>query len=503
MRRLEIRKRLSGRCAALCFLCVVCSLAQARPAVAQAQGEPLLRREDFAYGLELAVTDAQRGAVVQTMLVPLAVYRGALRPDLGDVRVINGAGVLVPHALRALEPAGELAVPIEAREVRAPAFPLLAPAGAAPAVLDALALRIERGAIVALQSRGAPDAGAAASHAPVAYVLDAQALQRELRSLRVRFEDAGEPRSYLARLAIDASDDLTAWRPVVADAVLARLAHDGQLVTRDRIELGGVRAAFLRVRPVAGAALPSAIAEAWLEEAPGPAPAREREQLSVQGEPSRSEPGVFDYDLGGAFPVERVRVRLPTAGSLIQAELSVAAAKDETEPARKTSAIRARTSKRIYDDVFVGPLYRLAQEGRELESPAIELDGRRIRYLSLTVGEAAALERAPELEVEYTPAQLLFVAREPAPFELVYGSHAALPSTLSADALLAPLGADAAARLPLRSVTLGAQRTISGAAALTPPPPPPPIKTYVLWAVLIAGTLAVTALAVRLLRKLD
>jgi len=225
--------------------------------------------------------------------------------------------------------------------------------------------------------------------------------------------------------------------------------------------------------------------------------------LQVSGQASESGPCVYDFDLGGAFPAERLRVLLPSTGTLIQAELSVAAAHGETELPLKTSAIRARTSKRIYDDVYRGPLYRLTQEDRELSSPPIELAGRRIRYVAITVGERASLEEPPQIEIEYVPAQLLFVARDPAPFELAYGSHAATPTQLTADAVLAPLSESARKRLSPSSVTFGEVATISGRAALTPPPRPPPVRTYALWGVLIAGTLAITALAVRLLRKLD
>ena len=73
---------------------------------------------------------------------------------------------------------------------------------------------------------------------------------------------------------------------------------------------------------------------------------------------------------------------------------------------------------------------------------------------------------------------------------------------MTAQAMLAPFEGESAA-LPLSSVLLGPTTTLGGQTALTAPPPPPPIKTYVLWAILIAGTLTITALAIRLIRKLD
>jgi hypothetical protein len=485
---------------------LACTVILASALRARAQEPPAqLKPDDFAYAIELTPRSSEP---VQTLLVPLAVYRSALRPDLGDLRVFNAAQQVLPHALRKLDAPAPVDQPLAEREHKVPLFPLFAPADAPVATVDALALRVERtasGSVIDIRSdpEHAPDAGQPAATRVIAYILDTQAIDRDMISLRVRIDEtpAVAGKSYLASVVIDVSNDLSSWSTIALDGVLARLAHQGQLVTRDRIELGGIRYKFLRVRSVVGADIPGRIAEAWVEVAQGAAPARARERLRVRGTASE-EPGVFDYDLGGAFPVERVRVVLPSTNLLIQAEVSVAAAKGESEPARKVSAIRARTSKRIYDDVFDGPIYRLQQEGRELESPAIELDSRRVRYVSITIGEDTALEEPPEIEIEYLPAQLLFVARDPQPYSLAYGSYAAQPSKMSADTLLAPFK-DSSTTLALSSVQLGQTTTLAGEAALTAPPPPPPIKTYVLWGVLIAGTLAITALALRLVRKLD
>ena len=384
------------------------ALACAAPAGAQAP-EPLTR-DSFAYGIELRATP---GLPVQTVLVPLAVYRAALQPDLGDVRVFNAAGALLPHALRKLDGQDVLDQPIAEREQRVPLFPLFAPEDASAAAIDALALRIERGAggsIIDIRSQAAADAGAEGPTRVVAYVLDTQAIDRDMLSLRIELDEPAESAetSYLATLAIDVSDDLSSWRTVVPDGVVARLSHAGRLVTRNRLDLSGVRADFIRAR-WSRLDLPGRISDAWIEVTQGQAPARARERLRLVGTASAAEAGVYDYDLGGAFPVERVRVILPAAGTLIQAELSVAAAQGDREPVGKTSAIRARTSKRIYDDVYRGPIYRLQEEGRELESPPIELDGHRVRYVSMTVGEHALLAEPPSSR-SVPAGQLLFVA---------------------------------------------------------------------------------------------
>ncbi len=55
------------------------------------------RREDFAYGIEL-LTGGESG--IFAVAVPDDVYLTARREDLGDIRVMNATGEVLPHALR-------------------------------------------------------------------------------------------------------------------------------------------------------------------------------------------------------------------------------------------------------------------------------------------------------------------------------------------------------------------------------------------------------------------
>ena len=69
---------------------------------------------DFAYG---RAVETQRGDALQTLLLDLPIYRGSVGPELVDLRVFNGAGEVVPHAIRALvdpheEEGARVAVPL-------------------------------------------------------------------------------------------------------------------------------------------------------------------------------------------------------------------------------------------------------------------------------------------------------------------------------------------------------------------------------------------------------
>ena len=76
------------------------------------------RAEEFAHRAPLVFAPGQ--AIYQVEL-PLAVHQGARRADLGDLRVFNGAGDVVPHALHAQtsEPREEAAVEVKVFPYRA------------------------------------------------------------------------------------------------------------------------------------------------------------------------------------------------------------------------------------------------------------------------------------------------------------------------------------------------------------------------------------------------
>jgi hypothetical protein len=109
--------------------------------------------------------------------------------------------------------------------------------------------------------------------------------------------------------------------------------------------------------------------------------------------------------------------------------------------------------------------------------------------------------RVPELEIEYYPDQVLFVARGAAPFQLAYGHHAAPPTSFSPSEILALLPTAQRDQLLHPDTSCSPPRSRAGPAAFKPPPPPPPLKRYALWSVLILATLVLGVSAFRLSRS--
>jgi hypothetical protein len=461
--------------------------ADAPPPSAEVRSKP----SDYAMGLTL---DVQPDLAVQTFLLPREVYRGA-RADLSDLAVFNREGEPLAWALRKVPRAKELH-----RTTRnVPLFPLRGPSDL-PA--SGMALHLERssdGAVVGVRMKGAGDEPK--DDKLLAYVLHTGAPDHDITALRFELGEASG--SALSHVRIEASDDLSHWRLLRADQAIGRLEHAGHQISLTRLAEIRTRAPFLRISW--SGELPFAITKVDVE----------HEELSAEPEletplitlgPVPLVDGSYRLDLGGSFPLRSLTPHFAGKDVLFAATLSVG---DEWPPARQ---------------VFGGQLYQLSHEGADLRSDAIALVEARVsareqniearvsareqnvelraRYLRLKpLAEASAPREPVRFAVAYAPEQLLFVPRGQGPYLLAYGSHHLHPAPFDAERLTAFLSSEQRARLPLASAHGLSVRTLGGEAARTAPKAPLPMRTWLLWAVLVAGAALLIGLSLRLLRK--
>ncbi|MBL6751986.1 MAG: DUF3999 family protein, partial [Nevskia sp.] len=180
---------------------------------------------DFRNGLDL---DTQAGRPLQELVLPDAVYAGAVRADLGDIAVFNAQGT--PVAFAVCDPPVPLQAP--AAEVALNVFPLqTAPPGAgAPR-----SVAVDSAGAVTVTVTPAPATPAASVPAVAAYVIDARKLAAPPRAVRIGWHAADGASE--VRVSVEASDDLDRWRTLVAQTALVRLDAAGQTLERMRIEL--------------------------------------------------------------------------------------------------------------------------------------------------------------------------------------------------------------------------------------------------------------------------
>lgn len=430
--------------------------------------------EDFAYGSSLRTDGA--GAIYR-LPIPEDVYRSVVRSDLGDLRVFNHDGEWVPHTI-GVSP--EVSDPVVVDEAPLPLFPIRGPVDRARPRLDLNVQTDENGAIVRVQEQ-AP--GEPASRIG-GYLLDASALSRPIESLRLEWSQSDE--SVIANVSVEGSDDLTDWRALVNQATVADLTYEGKTLEVRSIAVDSAGPKYLRLTWAEDSqALP--LTQVWAILAPPPK-TTPRHWTSLAGSRAEGESIIYVFESAGVLPTDRIQLRLGPPNTLIQGTIQ-SRAEDE-------GPWRTR-----HKDLF----YHVTVQGLTLENDPITITSpTRDRYWRLELDKASPDpgDLQPTLELGWVPQDLYFLAHGEGPFTLAFGSAVVKPVGQPVDELLNTLQDDHKRAL-VKEARVDGRTDLGGSDRLKPPPPPLPWKEWVLWAVLAAGVLILTALAWRLYQDMN
>ncbi|WP_417910446.1 DUF3999 domain-containing protein [Candidatus Electronema sp. PJ] len=457
-------------------LAVLFALLTALPCHA-AEEQNSLHREDFAYGMELTVSGKK---AMYSLMLPAEVYQGCTRPDLGDLRVFNAQGP-VPHLLRQPQPEKQSARPPQSL----PYFPLSETTQANGNLSDHGLTISGNGAIIALNKSSAiialsTGATEQATQVVAAYILDASAVEQPPDWLELAWQGQGEQFSTSVR--IDHSDDLDNWQQFVPSAALAELRFSGHNLLRNRIELPRqARGKYFRLSWPAGkdGVSLTAVKAGYEEEAQ----VKPHSVLTLTGQPlTKNDPNrtTWQYNTQGFFPVDQLKIRLPEQNYL--AMFTVHSGGEEHWQ-RRASLLT----------------WQLTIDGVKLENELLHLPPSTDRLWRLETEVSTA--QAPILELGWLPGQLIFMAQGQGPYTLAYGRAGLLPAHSPVGQLLDALEPLKGSSL-LAAAQAGPQVVLGGQAQLQPVVKMP-WRTWLLWAGLIAGVLAVGAMALKLFREMN
>ncbi|BCA80613.1 DUF3999 domain-containing protein [Desulfuromonas sp. AOP6] len=429
----------------------------------------------FAYGLPLETTEDN--ALIEVIL-PLAVYQGVTRDDLGDLRVFNADDQVVPHTLRQ---------PIRTRQseetltTELPFFPLR---GEAAPIGSDLSLRVERSAEGTIVDVRANESASASNDPPVAaYLIDASALEDGIDGLKLSWQQTEA--NFLGQAILEASDDLKVWRPL-ATAAVANLTWQGHHLEQQKISLPRTRATYLRLRWPAGQeplalASVAVVTRTDIPVAQPPRQSFEQEAMAIAG-----EPGSYRVDLDGAVPIDSVRIRLPGNNTLAQVRLFSGATREQPGHER-----------------WRGMVYTLNIRGQELRNDAIMLPPTRHRHWLLTFEQnGETTHPTPVLEFGWQPDTLVFLAQGAGPFRLAYGSGQVSAPNTPVEAFLRANGNGKTPGMTPAAAIAGEPYVLGGEERLQPAPLPIPWKKYLLWGILVGGVLLIGVLAASLHRQM-
>ena len=392
---------------------------------------------DFAYAAPVEVSSQE---ALLWLALPSAVYEGVVRTDLGDLRVFNAAGEVVPHAfLPQSEGPKEVAPPLGV-----PLFPLR---GAAAHGLDGVDVRVDRTGIqtqVTLRERETSPRNSVL----LGYLADLSALERPMGALLPVF--SAQEGDLVTQLRVEGSDDLSRWTLLIDAAPMLRLASGGEKLERTRVEFTPRKFKYLRL--------------SW----PGTTPTPEVDSLSVELAPLMAPPprawktatpisaekaGEYAFDLGGHFPVDRLRLNLPEANTVGAVQI-LSRAKPE-HPWRSVTS---------------GSVYRLLRNGTEVTSPDLVFSTTRAHYWLVRVDSRGGGlgSGSPGLDAGWLPQRLVFAARGAGPFQIAWGHRGARPAEYSVDTLIPGYRHEVALdqlAVPIGEARLGVVRVLAGDAA--------------------------------------
>jgi hypothetical protein len=456
---------------------LVTALVLGVPALAAAE-----QPADFAHGLTLRLTG--QSALYQ-LEVPRAVYEGVTRVDLGDVRVFNGAGEVVPHAFRPRVTTTTQTLPPAAITL----FPIRTDA---PAGVSGVEVRLERRGDRTVLDVRAPDGTPARGGALAGYLADTRGVELPIRAVVVRLPAHTE--QVVARVTLEASDDLRRWETLASGAPVVRLSSGGERLEQLRIEVPARRAKYLRVSwPGRGEAVALAGLEVEVGETTLEAP---RQWTPVLSATAGDRPGEHQFDLGGLFPVDRLRLQLPQPNTV--AALEILARARPADPWRAVTTTIA---------------YRLGREGDDLTSADVEVTVTPQRLWLVRVAQQGGGigKGALGLSAGWVPHRLVFAARGAGPFQLAYGRRDAWSTAFEIARLVpdykgeddlerrrAPTAAPAA--LAIGSAEAGdPPRTLGGEAPLRGRID---WRRWALWGALVLGVVVLGVMALRLGRQM-
>jgi len=466
---------------------------------AEIQAKPLTT-DDFAYGTPINVDGRH---AVYSIILPKEVYTNCIRSDLGDIRMFNADGDIVPHTIRRPEiPENKLTVtkpvpffPLFGEEkipdgdivlhtIRRPEiaknkltltkpvpyFPLVGekkiPAG------DDLSLTITRnanGTIIKVDSNKRKTATEAKINA---YLLDMTNIRFFPVNLEFTWRNGGD--HFITTVDMKHSRHLTDWVQLTGKNTLAELEFSGNKIRRTMIQLP--------IKPRRYIHLSWPVGQQNVEITDIKAVSRplaamiKREWTDLDPKLSTKDDSIFlDFESHAHLPVDALQIKFHEANSLLHATILSRNNKEANWVTRRQA-------------IF----YSLKMEGVELNNDMIIFPLTSDRYWRLKIlQDGAGIEASkhlPVLKVGWTAHELLFVARGPGPYMLAYGSGQLIHESgkSSSDMILPTLKKEQSYPL-ITPARIGKQLLLSGDKALKVPSPPKPWKKWILWGVLCIG----------------
>ena len=433
-------------------------------------GEPDL--DQFARGYELK-TDGS--AAIYKLNLPKSIYQTSVRKDLGDIRVFNKDKKRVPHAIRR---------PVSNQEkemihLDLAFFPLHGTDKFRDNGGTSLEFKVDDdGTIIKIQSN---KNFSLADNADIRrYVIDTSGVKQSIDELE--FEMTGVEDGFIKQAKLQYSDNLNDWYPLVNNFSIAELDYGIHKLHKNKVVIPNKKFKYLRFvwkdKPegIQIKSISARVNTVWTS--------YHRQRLAISGQLTDSDKQIYEFDLGGRFPLDRINIVLPEKNTLIEAE------------------IRSRNSEKSeWRRRYMGLIYNLQVKENSIESGEINVRPTTDQFWQLQVKTQDGLgDELPTLDIAWAANELYFLARGQGPFTLAYGNGQIDPPGKPIDVLMNVLTEDQEKNL-VGEAELGAEVSLMGDDALKSELVIP-WRRILLWGVLIIGVLILGIMVFRLYKQM-
>jgi len=428
--------------------------------------------EQFARGYEL-ITDGS--AAIYKLNLPQSIYQTTVRKDLGDIRVFNKDKKRVPHAIRR---------PVSNQEkemihLDLAFFPLHGTDKFRDNGGTSLEFKVDDdGTIIKIHSK---ENSTLADDTDIRrYIIDTSGVKQSIDELE--FELAGVESGFIKRAKLQYSDNLNDWYTLVNNFSIAELDYGSHKLHKNKVSIPNKNFKYLRFvwkdKPE-GIQLKNISARVNTVLA-----SHQRQRLAISGRLTDSEKQIYEFDLGGRFPLDRINIVLPEENTLIEAE------------------IRSRNNEKSeWRRRYTGLIYNLQVKENSIESGEINIRPTTDQFWQLQVKTQDGLgDESPTLEIVWAANELYFLARGQGPFTLAYGNGQIDPPGKPIDVLMNVLTEDQEENL-VGEAELGVEVNLMGDDALKSELVIP-WRRILLWGVLIIGVLILGIMVFRLYKQM-
>lgn len=418
---------------------------------------------DFAKLWPVAAT--QEGAY--TLALTPEIYAQVAQRDLSDLSAFNGDGEALPFG-----PMPASFAPPPSQWQNAVWFAL--PAELPPEAGD-LSLHIRR------NTGGDLTLDATLSHTSLESV---QSLLVDVRGQHalveaLSFDLAMNAADFSTQVSVESSEDLQHWQTLVPAATVAQLRQGGQALLRRSIDLPAQTATYLRVRTLAGQAIPVRGVQLLLR--PDSLVRHPPPRQWLQAEAVRSDGRAYFFRLPAPVPVDQINIELG----------------DENRLANFSVSARQENDKHWG---YVGQLtaFKLRGAGVALDNEAMGVGLTRLP--EWRIESSVDLAKPPVLRFGYRPETWMLLTHGKPPYAVAAGSSWARRDAFPLEMLVGQVRARYGQDWKPEATTLGQGQQAGGDAALKAYNRDQ-LKSWALWGVLVLAALVIVWMVLRLMKS--